>query len=66
MYVYVKTLLTYLYNVSCLLQGIDWLKYLNKVFENVSITMTEDDEVIVYAPEYMKLLADLIKKTPKR
>ncbi|KAK2179422.1 hypothetical protein NP493_491g01000 [Ridgeia piscesae] len=47
-------------------QGIDWSRYLSLLFANVSIVINETEPVVVYAPVYMRRLADLLKDTPKR
>lgn len=45
---------------------IDWHQYLNQIFHNVSINLTMDDQVIVYAPDFLRDLAELVKVTSKR
>ncbi|CAH1775260.1 unnamed protein product [Owenia fusiformis] len=48
------------------ISGIDWLKYLNDMFNEVGTTLTPEDEVVVYAPAYFRKLVPLIERTPKR
>ncbi|KAK2148688.1 hypothetical protein LSH36_487g03042 [Paralvinella palmiformis] len=45
---------------------IDWVRLLNGIFQNVSIQINMTEELVVYAPSYMKELAGLLKVTPKR
>lgn len=47
-------------------QGIDWIKYLQLLFANVSVVIDDTEPVVVYAPVYMKRLADLLTGMPKR
>ncbi|XP_023930213.1 neprilysin isoform X2 [Lingula anatina] len=45
---------------------IDWLKFLNILFQSVNITLTEDEELVVYAPEYFGKLVDVLHETSNR
>ncbi|KAI0242656.1 Neprilysin-4 [Lamellibrachia satsuma] len=47
-------------------KGIDWIKYLQLLFANVSVVIDDTEPVVVYAPVYMKRLADLLTGMPKR
>ena len=47
-------------------QDIDWHRYLNLIFNNVSINLTMEKDVIVYAPDFLRNLAALIKGTASR
>lgn len=45
---------------------IDWFKYLTTMYSSVNITIDEKENVVVYSPQYMKDLGQLIQKTVKR
>ncbi|XP_042216293.1 endothelin-converting enzyme 2-like isoform X2 [Homarus americanus] len=45
---------------------INWLGYLNQVFEGTTITITWEDRVIVEYPKYLIQLLLLLQDTPKR
>ena len=47
-------------------QDIDWLRYLNLVFANISTRVDLDEPVVLYNPEYMQQIALLIQDTPNR
>ena len=54
-------------NFSCsFIQDVNWLRYMNDIFEEVGLTFNEQEEVVVYAVDYMKNMADLVQSTPKR
>ena len=42
------------------------MTYLNGIFANVSKNVTRDEEVVVYAPEFLRDMVALVKKTPER
>ena len=54
--------------VACYIshQKFDWLKYIRKVFSNVSIDIHEEEPVVVYAPEYMKQVFKLTQTISNR
>lgn len=45
---------------------IDWVKYFVTIFDPLNITIDQEEEVVVYAVDYMRDLGKLIQKTPKR
>ena len=47
-------------------QKIDWKRFLNRIFRTVNLEFTDDSEVVVYAPQFMKDLAAIIEVTPRR
>ena len=49
-----------------ILQDFEWMVYLNGIFANVSKNVTRKEEVVVYAPDFLKDMVALVKKTPKR
>ncbi|XP_076451583.1 neprilysin-1-like [Babylonia areolata] len=46
--------------------GFDWLRYLQKLFAPVNIEIKETEEVVVYAPTYLKDMVDIYHSTDKR
>ena len=56
------------FNISTIfiLQDFDWMAYLNGIFANVTKNVTRKEEVVVYAPDFLKDMVALVKKTPKR
>ena len=42
------------------------MAYLNGIFANVSKNVTREEEVVVYAPDFLKDMVALVQKTPKR
>lgn len=44
----------------------DWLGYLKLIFEKVDIDIPETEEIVVYAPEYLSNMVQLVKKADKR
>ena len=42
------------------------MDYLNGIFANVSKNVTREEEVVVYAPDFLKDMVALVQKTPKR
>ena len=52
--------------IGVLFQTIDWLRYLRLVFNNVSISVHREEEVVLYATQYMKDLDTLIFNTDQR
>lgn len=49
-----------------MIPGFDWLLYLQKMFKFVGIEINENEEVVVYSPDYLKKMVDLILQTDKR
>ncbi|OWF36277.1 neprilysin-like [Mizuhopecten yessoensis] len=46
--------------------GFAWMRYLRAIFDEVNITITELEEVVVYAPEYLRQMVEIINETPGR
>ncbi|XP_048241365.1 endothelin-converting enzyme homolog isoform X1 [Haliotis rufescens] len=46
--------------------GFDWLGYLKGVFEPFNQTITASEQVVVYTPDYIKNMLQVIKKTPSK
>ncbi|CAH1795599.1 unnamed protein product [Owenia fusiformis] len=44
---------------------VDWLRYFNKVFEGVNVTIKKDLEINVAVPQYIRNLIALVNRTPK-
>jgi len=44
----------------------DWMRYLKDIFDDVNITMTPEEEVVVYAPKYLKQMIELVHNTNNR
>ncbi|XP_060595469.1 neprilysin-4-like [Ruditapes philippinarum] len=44
----------------------DWIKYLHEIFIRVNVTVNDTDTVVVYAPEYLKKMIDLVDETEER
>ena len=55
-----------LFICMCFSQDIDWLRYLKLMFDNVSLPIDKKEEVVLYAPDYMRDLIKLIQNTDKR
>ena len=49
-----------------LLLQFDWLQYLQKIFKPVDIEIKEDEQIVVYAPEYLKNMVTIYHETDKR
>ncbi len=47
-------------------QDFDWLRYLNGIFANVSKNVTAEDNIVVYAPDFLRNMVTLVLNTPKR
>ena len=41
-------------------------EFLQKMFVQTGYNITEEEEVIVYAPEYLKNASVIVENTPKR
>lgn len=46
--------------------GFDWLRYLQLVFQPVNKTISISEEVVVYAPEYLANMINIVNRTSKR
>lgn len=44
----------------------NWLRYLETIFSKVDIQINETEEIIIYAPEFMKHMTDLVANTSNR
>jgi len=49
-----------------LLLQFDWLQYLQKIFKPVNIEINDTEEIVVYAPEYLKNMVTIYHQTDKR
>ena len=45
---------------------INWLLYLKKMFQDTNYEITEDENIAVFALEYLKSMSDLASVTSKR
>ncbi|EDO49850.1 predicted protein [Nematostella vectensis] len=45
---------------------IDWMRFLTGVFRGVDYKIMEEEEVVVYAYDYLVKLAKILEKTPKK
>lgn len=48
------------------IQQFDWIRYLHEIFIRVNVTVNETGTVVVYAPEYLKQMIDLVEETEER
>ncbi|XP_078266641.1 neprilysin-like [Rhinoraja longicauda] len=39
-----------------------WMDFINQILSSVPVTVTETEQIVVYAPGYLKKLADILKK----
>ncbi|XP_059848311.1 neprilysin-like isoform X1 [Hypanus sabinus] len=44
----------------------DWLGFINKIFSSVSLTLNVSEEVVVYAPEYLQKIKNIINNYSPR
>ena len=44
----------------------DWLQYLQKIFQPVDIEINETEEIVVYAPAYLKNMVAIYHQTDER
>ena len=44
----------------------NWIRYLSEVFQQVNLTFNASEEIVVYAPEYLSNMVDLITNTSNR
>ena len=44
----------------------NWTRYLTEIFSRVDIHIDEDEDVVVYAPDYLKNVAELLTHTSNR
>jgi len=56
----------WLYVLYVILQQIDWLRYLQLIFNTVNITVNINQTVVVYSRKYYQQLGILLKETPPR
>ncbi|XP_064610281.1 neprilysin-1-like [Liolophura sinensis] len=50
-------------DLEALIPGFDWLRYLQGV---IPIHIARDEEIVLFAPEYLSLMVNLVKKTETR
>ena len=51
-------------NVNLLFQ-INWLKFFNKLFSEVDLTLTSTEPIVSYAPKFLKEISELVEETMK-
>jgi len=44
----------------------DWTRYITEVFSRAGLEVTEDEDVVVYAPQYLVQMAQLVADTSPR
>lgn len=51
---------------SCYVAQINWLLYLNGMFQDTNYKITEDEKIAVFALEYLANMSNLTSVTSKR
>ncbi|KAL8599693.1 hypothetical protein ACOMHN_064139 [Nucella lapillus] len=46
--------------------GFDWLRYLQQLFSPVDVTLTDREELVVYAPGYLRDMVHILRNTDTR
>ena len=44
----------------------NWTRYLTEVFKQVNLTFNVSEEIVLYAPEYLSHMVDLVQNTSNR
>ena len=44
----------------------NWKRYLKGIFTNVNISITETEDIVVYAPRYLSDMAYIVQRTDNR
>ncbi|KAL4221419.1 Membrane metallo-endopeptidase-like 1 [Mactra antiquata] len=55
-----------IYDLQTSIPKFDWMRYLRTIFNSVNFTVSTSDPILVYAPEYLKDMVDLVLKTDSR
>ena len=45
---------------------VDWLRFLQRIFDGHDYKVTNDSIIVVYALDYLKSISELINKTDQR